>query len=212
MKRRDLPLFVVTLVGVGLLAITTGCIGFTSQLLWTLKGNVQKAQYEGLEGKRVAVVAMSTAAFYDPSDPTGEIAQRVSDLIAANVKDVELVEQDMIADWIDQSDWQANYRQIGIGVKADRVVAIDFTKLSFRDSSTLVKGRAEFTVSVFDIHSGNLVFRKQTLEHEFPKNSPADISSKKFAALYKDILAAKIARYFYDYPKDELFATEAGLP
>jgi len=198
----------VFLLGLAGLVAFSGCIGFTSQLLYTIRGSEQPAAYDDLEGKRVAVIAMSSSAFFDPSDPTGEIAQRVSELLQNNVKDIEIVDQGEIADWIDHNDWQTDYKKVGIGVKADRVVAIDFTQLSFRDSSTLVKGRADFAVTVFNVHSGSKVFRRTTPEHEFPRNSPADVSPRRFHNIYTSILANYIARYFYSHPKDELFADD----
>ena len=208
-RRRLIRPTVLLLHLAALVALFSGCIGFASQVLYTIKGNQEPAAYEGLEGKRVAVIAMSSAAFFDPSDPTGEIAQGVSELLRVNVKDIELVDQDEIADWIDNNDWQTNYKKVGIGVKADRIVAIDFTQLSFRDSSTLVKGRADFTVTVFDVHSGNKVFRRSTPEHEYPRNSPADMRPKRFHIVYTSILSKYIASYFYDHPIDESFATDA---
>jgi hypothetical protein len=191
------------------LLVFSGCVGFASQLLYTFKGHRAKAAYEGLEGKRVAVIAVSSSAFYDPQDPTGEVARKVSKLLEINVKDIEIVDEGEIADWIDQNDWQMRYKKVGIGVKADRVVAIEFSNLSFRDSSTLVKGRSDFTVSVVDVHSGKRVFHDSMIEHEHPRNSPADRSPKVFRAEYTSVLATLIAHYFFDHPIDELFANDA---
>ncbi len=101
---RHRPFLLLLPLGLLGLAAFSGCIGFASQVLYTIKGNQKPAAYEGLEGKRVAVIAMSSAAFFDTTDPTGEVAQRVSDLLRVNVKDIELVDQDEIAAWIDHHD------------------------------------------------------------------------------------------------------------
>ena len=189
------------------LLTSSGCVGMANQLLYTFKDDKKKALFDGLENMTVAVVVAGPAGF-SPEGVTGDVARKLTDLLETNVKGIELVSQSQIADWIDTKGL-TEHRKVGIGVKADRVVAVDFTSISLVDSSTIVKGRADFTITVFDVHKNKRLFFREEIEHEYPKNSPAGVSARKFRALYTMILAQHVARFFYDHPRDELFGADS---
>ena len=49
-----------------MLVTTVGCMGGLAQLLYVIKGHKIPAEFNGLEGKRVAVVCISDASAYGP--------------------------------------------------------------------------------------------------------------------------------------------------
>ncbi|HIF30099.1 MAG TPA: hypothetical protein EYG57_19120 [Planctomycetes bacterium] len=184
-----------------------GCVGISNQLLYTFKDHKTDALFNDLQKKTVAVVVTSGSG-YAREDPGGDVARKLSEMLDRNVKGIEIVNQYEVADWLDQNGL-TDVKKLGIGVKADLVVSVEFTGLSFSDSSTIVKGRSDFTVSVFNVHTGKRVFFQEEIEHEYPKNGPAGHSRRKFRGLYTSILASHIARYFYAHPIDELYGNDA---
>ena len=59
----------VCLIAVSLL-MQVGCVGFLSQMIYTLRGHAVEPAYDGLNGKRVAVVCVSDNSAYGPDTLT----------------------------------------------------------------------------------------------------------------------------------------------
>ena len=194
-----------------------GCVGFTSQLMYALKGGHKvDPAFEGLEEKRVAVVCVSGNSSFGPDI----IAHRLESVIAAilreNVEDIDMIPQDEIADWIDHNDWdQIEYREIGRGVDAEMLLAVDIDNLSLREGSTLFKGRADVTVTVYDMEDGGkVVFRRSLPEYSFPRNGSrhnTEISEARFRSVFINALAQQVSKYFYPYRIEEDFANDAMM-
>lgn len=198
-------------LGVGLLvAGTSGCVGIANWLLWGIKGEKVPAQYKGLRDQRVAIVCATVNSPFEPGGITGSIARRVAEILQREVKGISIVPLEDVADWIDRNDWSAmDYREIGRGVKADKVLAVEFQSLSFQDGPTTVRGRADFTVSVYDMASGQRVFYREIPEHVYPSQGPATTSPRQFQAIYVQQLANLIAEYFYDHDFTQKFGLDA---
>ena len=201
------------------LLLTTAAAGCSalSTITWVINGDRKvEAEFPGLEGKRVAVVCISDAQSYaSPTSPPMLLARTVTDILRLKVKEVEMVRQDEIADWMDHNDWNSiDYREIGAGVKADMVVAIELRSYSLHEDKTLYKGRAAFDVKVYDTaHSGNVVWRT-TDEFSFPRNSAVPVTETKestFAKQFAFMLATRVSRCFYDYPAAEDIAPDRAL-
>ncbi len=188
----------------------SGCVGLANWVLWGLKGEKVPAPYKGLAGKRVAIVCATSSSAFEPNGITGSIARQIAEILQREVKGISIVPLEEVADWIDRNDWsQMDYRQVGRGVKADKVVAVEFDYLTFQDNATTVRGRASFSVSVFDVASGNREFHKEVPEHVYPTHAPASMSSVQFRALYTSRLANMIAQYFYDHDFTQNFGLDA---
>jgi hypothetical protein len=193
-----------------LLLSSTGCIGFANWLAWGLWGQKVPAEFRGLQGKRVAIICATKSSPFEPGGITGSITRRIGEILDREVKEMTVVNSEEIADWIDRNDWlEMDYREVGRGVKADMVVAVDFERLSFQDNSATVVGRADFVVTVFDMATGRSVFRREVPEHTFPTHGAASVSIRKFQPLYMDRLANHIAQYFYDHEFTDGFGYDA---
>jgi hypothetical protein len=208
----------VMFAGLALVLLTqAGCVGLMSQVLYLIKGGDKiDAEFSGLQGKRVAIVCVSNATAAGPSSVTSLLERSVGLLLTTKGKKIHVVHQDEVANWIDSNDWkELDYREIGRGVQADMVLAIDLGNLSLHEGATLYKGRADVTVSVYDMDDdGKVVFRRNLPDFTFPKNggrSTTEMSEAKFRTIFIEVLAQHVARYFYPYLIQEDFAKDAAL-
>lgn len=196
-----------------LIACSSGC-AVLYQLAYG-EGHKIEAKYQGLKGQRVAVVCiMNPSTFGDGATPT-VIAERVERILRSNVDDIEVVRQDEVADWMDTNDWdETDYAEIGRGVSADMVVAIDIDGFSTHESKTLLKGRAEVTTTVYDIAQSNKeVFRTRDHSFTFPTSHavPAIANDPRdFERTFIEMLSEHIAKNFYDYDMAEDFARDGA--
>jgi hypothetical protein len=217
-RRRHAILKVVLGAVLALLVLPNlGCIGFTSQLLYFIKGGHKlPAEFDGLSGKRVAVVCVSDSSAYGPDTFAGMLERNVAAILRQKGDEIDVIHSDDVADWIDNNEWdQLDYREIGRGVGADAVLAIDVKGLSLHEGKTLYKGRADMTLTVYDISDdGRIAFRTEIPELAFPKNGPrhaTEISEARFRRLFVHVAAENAAKYFYDYHIEDDFARDAIL-
>lgn len=206
-------LVVMAMLGLSL-ATSTGCIGLMAHALWAAKGERVPAEYTGLEGERVAVVCLSSTSAFGPDDAARVLAASVHAIFEKRVKKIRLVHPDEVANWIDHNDWkQIDYREIGRGVKAEKIVAIDLGAHSLHEGRTLFKGTAKVTVSVYDMQEeGKLVFRRTTPEFTYPETGgypTTDMSEPEFRRAFLGRLARHIARPFHEHDLVDHFATDA---
>jgi hypothetical protein len=206
------------LVAIGwLLTATSGCAGFWSTLVYWNKGQLVPAEFDGLADKRVAVVCVSDGSSYGTGSESSVLAREVSSILLQHVKRIELVRPDEVADWIDREGWdQVDYRQIGRGVKAEQVIAIDLEGLRIYEGSSLYNGRAQVTVTVFDmmVDGGKEVFQKTVHDFRFPALGPrpvGDMSEGQFRRAFLQVLAQHIAKHFHDYDMMDDFGRDRAF-
>jgi len=202
------------LVLLSLMTLTSvGCIGAAAQLFYIIKGHKTPAAYKGLEGQRVAVVCVSDAAAYGPDTLTYTINKAVSVKLANSVKRVTVVPPSEIENWMDVNGWgEHDFVEIGRGVKADKVLAIEVGSYSIREGQTLYKGRADLTISVYDLtKGGQVVFAKGPQEFSFPRNGHPAIQTtdRRFESAYLGKLTEYVARMFYDADSLDAVAEDA---
>jgi hypothetical protein len=178
-------------------------------------GPTVDAKYAGLQGKRVAVVCVMHSSSYGDGEVSTVLADQVGRLLRAKGDKIEVVRQDDVADWMDTNDWdESNFVDVGSGVKADMVVAIDVAAFSVHESKTLLKGRARLTTTVYDVAQGGAeVFRTTDYEHSFPTSHAIPVIStdwRTFERMYVDVLAEHIAKNFYQYSLVEDFARDGA--
>ncbi len=203
-----LALFVLPLI-----AGSTGC-AVLYQLAYG-DGRKIEAKYQGLKGQRVAVVCVMNPSTYGDGATSTVIADRVERILRSNVEDIELVRQDEVADWMDTNDWdETDFVEIGRGVKANMVVAIDIDAFSIYESKTLLKGRADLTTTVYDINQGDKeVFRTTERNFTFPTSHAIPIianDARTFQRTFIEMLSEHIAKNFYDYNMAEDFARDGA--
>lgn len=191
----------------------SGCVSLAANLIGVIRGNNRPAEYEGLEGKRVAVICTT-----DNGMGNDTVSAMLSSYIHANlntnVEDIDLVRQSEVDRWLDSHGrTDEDYVQIGKGVDAEQLVAVEVFNLSLKNGATLFRGQADVAVTVYDIEAGGkIMFRKQMPEFSFPKmGGPTitDTSEAKFRGLFMTILADRISGYFYPVDVTKDFALDA---
>src|SRR5262245_8793602 len=89
-----------------------GC-GVLPTVAYWVYGNKTPAKFQGLEGKRVAVVCLDANSLKGPGSEADNIAKAVSRQLGYSVPDIKLVRQSEVADWFDNHDQDvADYADI----------------------------------------------------------------------------------------------------
>ncbi len=207
----------VLLLVIPLLLVTTstGCINQLAGLLYVIKGHKVAPKFQGLEGKRVAVLCLSDASAYGPDTLTYTVSKHVGIKIAQGVKNVEVVGPGKIESWIDENGWkESKVVALGKGVKADMVIVIEIGSYSIHEGATMYKGNADLTVTVYDIKkNGQISFADGPDLFSFPENGrPAvQTSDRQFESFYLARLTEHISKLFVPYDKMESFADDAMM-
>jgi hypothetical protein len=209
-------LYCVLLAIAGLTLPSTGCVGAAAQLIYIIRGNKVPAEFDGLQGKRVAVVCVANTSSYDPGAAASILSQLVETHLRQNVKNIKVVRQQEVADWVDNNDWdQMDYRDIGKAVNADMVVGIDLDGYRLHEDATMFKGRANVTVTVYDMsQGGDSVFRRTMPNFSFPLNGGQHVSETtdaQFQRKFLVVLSQDIAKHFYPYEFNDEFARDTTL-
>lgn len=212
MDGKSLGRRMLAVVGLTSALLSLGGCAIINHLIYVTQGAKIPAEYDGLKGKRVAVVCVSPNDDMGPGSMSVELSRNVEALLRQRVKDIKLVRHDEVANWIDRNNWHYDYLQIGKGVKADMVVAVDLARYSLYEGSTLFQGRADVQVSVFDMSKGGAKVYQTTLDDfNFPNRGAqpvTDISEAKFKRAFVNVLAQNIARSFYEYDIQDNIATD----
>ncbi len=193
--------------------LSSGCT-FLTQMIGAFEGReIVPAKFNGLEGKRVAVVCFDVNSLYGPGGDADLLAKAVSTQLRDNVKGIKLVKQQEVHNWVDQQDQaQIDFRDVGRGVKADMVVGIDLNSISTRDVGTLLKGRASLTVKVFDMHRPEEpVYETPPTGIEFPEHGARHVteSEPNFRIMFVRVLADKVTKDFYAHDRTLDFARDS---
>jgi hypothetical protein len=197
-----------------MLLAQTGCVGLLTNLLYD--GHMIPAKYNGLKQQKVAVVCVSNDSIHSPYSTCTLLARKVQGLLQAKVKSIEIVDEDRVADWIDNHDWdQVNYdyRKMGRGVRADKVVAVELASFSLHEGGTMYKGRCEVNVAVYDIaNGGKKVLVLDGSPIVYPANggqSTATRSDRQFRDQFLNVVAHEVAKNFYRHDLKEDMALDA---
>lgn len=182
--------------------IAPGCSILGNVAYW-VKGNKLPAKFDGLADKRVAVVCLDSHSLGGPGGEADAIARMVNLALAQNVSKIKMVRQSEIADWIDnQSQEVTEYPDVGRGVKADMVVGIDLISFNIHEGQTLLRGKANVRVRVYDMSkNGEVVYDEPAKEISWPENGARHVTENEanFKTYFIHTLANKISRDFYAY-------------
>jgi hypothetical protein len=189
----------------GVVAKSGGCT-FLSQLVLTLEDRRVEANFKGLEGKKVAVVCLDAHTLRQPGGDADALARALSKELAANVKDIKLVSEGKIADWMDnQRDDVVDFRDVGKGVKADMVIGVDLKSCGiYEPGGTTLRGRANVEGKVYDMskpHEPAYVIEEE--QFTFPEHHEVHVteSAENFRKLFIQQMAHRLAKEFYSYDK-----------
>jgi hypothetical protein len=191
----------VRLWALSALTLAAGC-SLLPTIAYIIKPEDVSAAFDGLNGKRVAVICRAASLEY--ADPTvaRDLAVRVGALLEEHGRKIDIVDERELADWVDKHDWH-DYREVGRALKADMVVGIDLERFALSRGSTLLQGQADLRLAVYDVESGQRRWEPgRPLSVKFPPNSPYSSSDRKeedFRRQFLDVLAERVARHFYAY-------------
>jgi uncharacterized protein YbjQ (UPF0145 family) len=181
-----------------------GCRNAIATALWAFGAGEVQPEYDGLKGKKVAVVCRppSSMQFQDPRiarDLAAEVGRHIKD----NCKKVTLVDDRKVENWCDSNTWD-EFVEVGKALGADVVVGIDLEQFSIHEGQTLYKGRANVTLVVQDCkeEEGKRLFEKTMPQVVYPPNNcvPAsDIQAAQFRRGYVKVLADHVGRHFYGH-------------
>jgi hypothetical protein len=207
--RRCLWMFAAACLMAGL----PGC-GPLATIAWLIHGpEMVPAEFEGLKGKRVAVVCLDGNSLGGPGGEADTVAKAVSILLGKNVPDIRVVRQNEVADWLDShGDDVTDYGDVGRGVKADMVVGIDLMTFNLHEGQTLLKGRAKYGVKVYDMkRGGELVYEAAPKEFGWPENGARHVTENEanFRTVFIGMLSERIARDFYAVEFAQNFGSDA---
>ena len=189
------------LVWLGVLLPAAGCSAFTG-LLYVMGANDAPAEYNGLKGKKVAVVCRPiTSLHYQDSHVAADLSVMVGKILRDNSKRVTILDPRKVEKWCDENTWD-EYVEVGKAVEADVVLAIDLEHFDIYQGQTLYQGRASTTVRVYDCKDGKILFEKTSRQTVYPPNSCVAASEKQasqFRREFLKVLGDQIARVFYSH-------------
>ena len=202
----------VRLLALSAFALAAGC-SFLPTIAYIIKPEDVSAEFDGLNGKRVAVICRAASMEY--ADPTvRDLAVRVGALLKKHGRKVAVVDERELADWVDKHDWH-DYREVGRALKADMVVGIDLERFELARGSTLLQGQADVRLAVYDVDKGQRLWEPaRSLSVKFPPNSPYSSSDRKeddFRRQFLDVLSERVARHFYAYDSRKDFALDSAV-
>jgi len=200
------------LVGLLGLSVMAGC-NMVATAMYVINGTNVPADYDGLKGKKIAVVCRPIASLqYRDASVARDLAKQVGALIKKNVKNVTIIDQREIDQWADENNWE-EYAQIGKALDADIVVGLDLEQFSLYEGKTLYQGKASLNLVVFDVKKGkDPVYEKPLPQTHYPPNSaiPAvDRTEAQFRRQFVGMLAEQIARHFYNHDPTVDFASDS---
>jgi hypothetical protein len=194
------------------LAVASGC-NLMATAMYVIAGQNTPAAFNGLKGKRVAVVCrpVSSLHFRD-SSVARELAKQVSMLLQENVSKIELVDQREVFEWADENTWD-EYPEIGKALNADMVVGIDLEEFSLHQGQTLYQGKANVRLLVYDLAKGkDPVFERNLPQAVYPPNAPIPVSDNQepdFRRKFVAYLARQVGHHFYDHDSTVDFANDS---
>lgn len=198
-----------------LVAAQTGCLGIASNLMHAVGMDLIPAEYEDLNQSTIAIVTVTDSSQYSNDVASRELSRRVGEVLTKKGKDVQLVRDDLIDQWRDTNGWDSiDYAAIGAGVQAEKVLAIELFDLRLRDGATLYRGRADVTIKVIDVKTGNVAYTKSLDEYTFPTSTgqhTSETSENRFRKLYLSMLANEIGRSFHPYDINERVAIDTAI-
>lgn len=194
------------------LALASGC-NVLATAMYVVSGQNTPAEFEGLKGKRVAVVCRPvTSLHFRDSSVSRDLAKQVGMLLERNVSKVELVDQREVFEWADENTWD-EYTEIGKALNADMVVGIDLEEFTLFQGQTLYQGKANMRLLVYDMHQGrDPVLEKNLPQAIYPPNAPIPASDNQeahFRRKFVAYLARQIAHHFYEHDSTVDFANDS---
>lgn len=210
-----LPALLALLALVAAVAPAMGCRSVMTMAAYLIKGTDVEPEYDGLKGKKVAVVVRPSdqVTFSNNHSAASDLARQISTLLRANVSKIQVIDQQKVSKWTDENGL-VEFADVGKAVKAEMVVGIDLVDFSVLQGQTLYRGNAVVAINVYDCKNDNkVVFEKQLPQALYPPNSSIPTSERteaQFRREYIKVLADQIARHFYPHDPHADLAQDAS--
>lgn len=195
------------------LAAAGGCAGPLFTAMYLLKGNNTPAEFDELKDKRVLVVCRPLVQLeYSAGFAPDQIAEQIGNQLKLNYRKIEVIDQQEVAEWTDEHRWN-EYTEIGRGLEAEMVVAVDLEDFRLYQGQTLYQGQATIHVRVFDMtQNGAVVYEKELPRLVYPPNTGIDTSSRtedEFRRQFILVVADEVGRYFYPHDPHRSIAVDS---
>jgi hypothetical protein len=194
------------------LTTSTGC-SLVATAMYVIQGANTKADFDGLKGKRVAVVCRPiTSLHFRDASVSRDLGKQVGILLEKNVDKIEIIDQREVFEWGDENDWE-EYVEIGKALNADMVVGLDLEEFNLYQGQTLYQGKANMKMLVYEVAKGREpVFERNLPQSVYPPNAAIPAGEKpeaQFRRQFVGYLARQIAHYFYDHDSTVDFANDS---
>jgi hypothetical protein len=193
-----------TLALIALFVMTAGCSTLAT-FVWVVNPKDVDAEYDGLKEQRVAVVCrMPGGLSYQHHGVPKRLTESVNQLLRTNVDKIDVVAQADIEEWTDHHEL-TSFKELGMAMNADAVVVLELTHFGVRKGRTTLQGEATVEAMVYDVKTGDVEHRLQTIDSLYPPNNgiAAEISDDRFESRFSRrfiaVLADQVARRFYDH-------------
>lgn len=210
--RRPLCLLLGLVSAISGLAIGSGC-NLMATAMYVVSGQNTPADFDGLKGKRVAVVCRPvTSLHFRDSSVSRDLAKQVGLLLQENVSKIKLIDQREVFEWADENTWD-EYAEIGKALNAEIVVGIDLEEFNLYQGQTLYQGKANIRLLVYDVAKGKEpVFERNLPQSVYPPNAPipaSDNQEAEFRRKFVAYLARQVSHHFYDHDSTVDFANDS---
>lgn len=205
---------IALLLAASVLISASGCPALLATGIYVLDGgNMVPAECDGLKGQRVVVMCKPPSSHdFRHAGAARAVAAKVSELLAKNVKDIDVVNPREVDNWVDESDW-GDFRDLAKAVHADKVVQVELEDFELYKGKTLYQGRADVKVTAYDMKDhGKILWDNHVGEVLYPVNSgiPAqDKPVQQFEREFVEVVASRVAMNFYRHDPNEAFALDA---
>lgn len=200
--RRSRSRWAALAASLALAAPLVGCTKLLTTVVYLAKGTDTAAECNDLKDKKVVVVCRPlTELTFGCTSAPAELAAEVGRQLKAHLKrKIEIVDPDDLADWTDEHGVD-DYVEIGRNLEADMVVGIDMMSFNVLLGQTLLQGKSQVKVAVYDLkQDGEIVFQKSLPQIVFPENHGIPMQEKpeeEFRQQYIRVLADDIGSLFY---------------
>jgi hypothetical protein len=198
-------------------ALAGGCSGAMGRYMAYLwhGGNQREveAEFEGLEGKSLAVVIYADQRTqYEYPDVNRTLSAMISGLIEKNVDGVTVVSPTRIARYQDENIYwlDMDKPELGKALGADYVLFVPLEEFGTRlpDSSYLYRGRVTCQPSLYDTSKPPREARVHKFEKirvRYPEHEPAGMlteNDRQVRVHTEELFAQKLAWKFYDHDEE----------
>ncbi len=196
----------------------SGCSSFLTTALYLIKGNSIDPEFTQLAGKKVAIVCRPLIHLsFNSGKVDSQLARELGYRLSQNNRKIKVIDPQKVEEWTDSHELAGSrdFVEIGKGLGADAVVAIDLHDFQTHAGQTLYQGKGKVTVKVYDIKDdGRIVFQKHLPQFVYPPNAgrpTGEMDVEEFRREFVGVFAEEIGHLFYPYEAKENYARDTAM-